>query len=846
MRATILATAISLAFISLSSAADAEAAITRHTDIPPQPLAPALQRLVKERDVQLVYRAELIADLRTPGASGQLSVVETLAQLLNGTGLTYRHLDDKTLTIQPLVVGGGKSQEPKPAGVSAEKTTQIDVHEGRIRLFRPVRLAQADQTGVAGRAGSAEPAPASASRRAAMLEEIIVTAQKRTERLQDVPISVAVLDGVALDKSTAQGVTEMLGRVPAVAANVGYQGGATLVTIRGVAAANAIGAGSSPNAYYLDSAPFGFVIHAVAPDANAYDLERVEVLRGPQGTLYGASALNGVVRVLTKDANLETTQFKARGSISSTADGGENYRGDMAVNVPLVEGKLAARAVAGHQDLSGWIDRVHTDDANDGQVNNYRLKINAQPTEALSIGLSAWLLRSDFDAPPVANDLGTHRSSMDEPTTTDYDVYSVKIGYDLPAFSVTSMSSYIDYQFDSLLDQTLIGSTTLMTNVGSEVFTEEVVLNSRNETNWRWSFGGIYRDAKDDHFQLRPPPVYVAPNHVNFTSESFAVFGQLTRLFMDGQFELTGGLRYFEDDVVMQEQSRSSVVLLPSQRIRAPASFDAVSPRLVLTWKASDRMTVYGSYSEGFRSGAHQFPAVVFANPNFPPLDADTLTNYELGAKGNLWDGRLTFEAAAFYIDWQDIQQALTVVVQQTPQVVSSVANVNGDSASGTGADLALSAAPLSGLEVGVSFGWNDLIMDEDVKSGPLILFDKGDRLNFSPEFTAGAFADYTFALGAGGLEGQLSISGNFISEQGNRTIFAGALQYSESDDLLLGRASFAIRAPDRWATTLFVDNIGNTQRTAATSIFPTLFPEWETHPRPRTIGLQIEYSFDQ
>src|SRR5687767_1647963 len=135
------------------------------------------------------------------------------------------------------------------------------------------------------------------------LEEIIVTAQKREERLQDVPISISVLSGAELDQLTSDGVLEALERVPGVVATAPMAGSGAQLTVRGVSAGGATFNGSSPIAYYLDSVPFGLVKTAIVPDSNIYDLNRVEVLRGPQGTLYGASAQNGVVRVLTNDAN---------------------------------------------------------------------------------------------------------------------------------------------------------------------------------------------------------------------------------------------------------------------------------------------------------------------------------------------------------------------------------------------------------------------------------------------------------------------------------------------------------------------------------------------------------------
>src|SRR5262249_32846561 len=156
--------------------------------------------------------------------------------------------------------------------------------------------------------------------------------------------------------------------------------GTTLMAVRGVSAAGSILKGSSPIGYYLDSVPFGFVREAFLPDVGAYDLERVEVLRGPQGTLYGASAEAGGVRGLTHEADVQKFDFKARGSVSTTDGGGTGFRGDAAINVPVVEGKLAVRAVAGYEDVAGWIDRPSKKDANYGDIQTYRLKVNAAPS----------------------------------------------------------------------------------------------------------------------------------------------------------------------------------------------------------------------------------------------------------------------------------------------------------------------------------------------------------------------------------------------------------------------------------------------------------------------------------
>lgn len=677
-------------------------------------------------------------------------------------------------------------------------------------------------TGAAGAQSNDEP------RRLKDVEEVVVTAQKREERLQDVPISVAVLGGNSLDEPTVQGVAEALSRVPGVVSALTARGGGntTQLVIRGVGPQNA---GSSTAGYYLDSLPFGFIRNSFAPDSNPYDMNRIEVLRGPQGTLYGASALNGVVRVLTKDANLDELEMKARALTSNTDHGGWNYRGDMALNVPIVEGKLAARAVVGYQDLSGWIDKPIREDANDAEISNLRLKVNARPTEQFSVALAGWFSRADFGAPPNSADGRRTTSVAEEPASNDYDAFNAKLSYEFSGVTLTSATSYIDYQQSLIFDYApFVPGTYTNTHNDAEIFAQEMTLNSNGEGPWRWSVGGIYRDAKETAYQDLLP---ILPRLLDSetTSESFAVFGELTRSFADGVFEVTAGLRYFEDDV-------SDTNNITSQS--GSDTFDATTPRVVLTWHPGDQMTVYASYGEGFRSGLSQSFIVQRAAPAFPAMKPDTLMNYELGMKGGFLDGRGTFETAVFYIDWEDVQQSLGV--QVSPSVLTT-ALVNGESASGAGFEAAATIEPIDGLTFSGSFSWNDLSLDSDVYSSNTLLFAKGDRLNFSPETTASAGADYAFPLGGNGFEGRFSISANYISKQSNRVI-AGGLLSQDGDSLLLGRTAFEVTMPKNWSVTLFVDNVGNENGVGAEDPF---LPVWDARLRPRTVGLQFDYQME-
>ncbi len=674
-----------------------------------------------------------------------------------------------------------------------------------------------------------------ADEEAVLLDEIVVTAQKRGEQsLQDVPISISVLGGNHLDAGRFQGVVEALGEVAGVSQFTPGFGGGSNVNIRGVAASSAVLSGGSTVGYYLDDAPFGFVTHAISPDASAYDIERVEVLRGPQGTLYGASALNGVVRVLTNGANLDEYEFKARTSISNTENGGENFRGDLAFNVPLVDGKLALRGVVGYNDLSGWIDKSNAKDFNDAELQNYRLKINARPSDSLFVELSLWNSHSKFGGPSVEADSGINTSVGVEPIETEYDVYGLKIAYDFSSFTVSSSTSYLEYNNSSTLDLLGNGALDLDTIFSAETFSQEIHLFSTNSGSWQWSVGGLYRDAEDDLVQALP--IFAVPVDFANESKSYAVFGELNWSFLDGKIDLTGGLRYFEDEVSQRENQRFFDDGQPL--FNATSKFDSLTPRAVLTWHASDGTTAYASYSQGFRSGFSQNVLVDSVAPGFPPVMEDTLINYELGAKGSLSNDRINYNVALYYIDWQDVQQIIAVAFQG----VTVAAPVNGEAASGFGLDVGVNFLPTDNLQLGLTFSRNDLTMDSEVRSDGLVLFEKGERLNNSAEFTAGINGSYTFAVGNSGFEGRISGSASYVSELKSSTVSAGAFFSEETDDLTTARLSFSVVSPQKkWSTMVFVDNAFD--ESGATSVEPTV-PDRLTRLRPRTVGIQVAYQY--
>jgi outer membrane receptor protein involved in Fe transport len=240
---------------------------------------------------------------------------------------------------------------------------------------------------------------------------------------------------------------------------------------------------------------------------------------------------------------------------------------------------------------------------------------------------------------------------------------------------------------------------------------------------------------------------------------------------------------------------------------------------------------MYGSFSEGFRSGVLQDFGVPIGSAK-----ADTLDNYELGAKGALWGGLVAFDTAVYYMDWKNVQQSLDVPYQS----VYTGAVVNGQSASGPGVDLSLTTQPVTGLTLGIAGSWNRLEMDKTVYSSGVVFFPQGGRLNNSPETTVSGTGAYAFPLGSTGLTGRLAASAAYTSAQlyrvnpGGPTVFQGTGQ-----PMVIGRVGVSVESAKHWMLTLYADNVNN-ERNAVVRPFEN--SDLTTRIRPLTTGLQLDY----
>jgi outer membrane receptor protein involved in Fe transport len=678
-----------------------------------------------------------------------------------------------------------------------------------------------------------------------VLEEITVSAQRRDENVKDVPIAISVLGGNTLDHSSFTSLNDALRTVPGIAMFENGQLVASTIAIRGVASNPSPLDGASIVGYYWDELSFGLIRSPLTPDLNAYDLERVEVLRGPQGTLYGANSLNGVIRVLTHDADLDEVEFKARTTLSSTQDGGESYRADAALNVPLVPGKLAVRAVVGYADNDGWVDQPQSGrkDVNDEIAKVLRLKVNARPVENFGVELTAWLSRDDRGGSSRSTVPGSSATTGPEPIGNRSDAYGLTLTYDFDAFSVLSATNSIDYSSYSVINVPIAPGNFLITRPRAKLTSQELRFSSTGEGPWKWSAGAIYRDEKDGFFQILSVFSTTSPNDINYKSESFAFFGELTRRFLDNKLELTGGLRYFEDDQSEQELSvwiPSDLIALPLQSRRVKSQ--ATTPRVVLSFRPNESSNYYASYAQGFRSGLTPSQTSLRGSKGLGPnTKPDKLSNYEIGLKRAAFDGRVSYELAAYYIDWKDTVQEVVNQLPPPNETVLYASAVNSEGISGPGVDAAASVRVTDRLDLTATVSWNDLAFDKDVRSTTGLLYLKGDRPPNSSETTAGATIDYALPLW-GEYSGQFSAGVNYTSKLLKLAATTG--DSIAGDNLLTARSSFTLKAPAGWSAMLFVNNLTNEDGRTQASLADLRNSLGVDRLRPRTYGVQVDYNF--
>ena len=650
--------------------------------------------------------------------------------------------------------------------------------------------------------------------------EIIVTARKREERAIDVPIALSTFGGDELERRGADTLADFLQEAPGVGA-YDSGGGSSKITIRGISTS----LGGNENGYYLNDLPFTGVTVPLSPDVRAWDIERVEVLRGPQGTLFGEGSMGGTVRILTRNADLDRWEAKGLGFASDTHDGGFNGGVKGAFNAPIVPGVLAVRVSGTHERFDGWIDNPATGEknVNDQEYGTFRAAARFRPASRLTIDANYWRYRGDFAEGSREGDDGNVPLAFGGGSLSNYDLYGVTGRYDLGGAELFYGFALNDF-FQSATTEAFGGE--VIQSLKIHVESHEARINSTGDGPLQWTFGGYLRNARrsdDIVFAL-----FGIDNVDRTDSEARALFGEVT--YDLGRFDLTAGLRYYEEDLGGFEDN-SGVIVEDEGR-----SYRSWNPRFSIGWHPVENMTVYASAAKGFRSGQLQptFSLVLAETLGIDlpvALDQDTIWTYELGAKAELLDRKLSIEGAIFHSDWKDV--AVRVPLGNFSGLINSKGTKT------TGVELALSARPAPALTLSASGAYIDATYAEDVPNTGIL---KGVPVDAVAKFIANASMQYSFDLSS-------DVGGFFrIGWQHNSPRESRSLQNTAPGDTIdqvdarvgvdFGSLSIAL-----FTENLFNDR-GAVSNRSTNQVAPGVFDSAATRLRPRTIGIQASFNF--
>jgi len=665
----------------------------------------------------------------------------------------------------------------------------------------------------------------SSNAEATTLGTVIVSARKRDERQLDVPIAITAVTGEQIDAMGLRNVVDVINVTPG-ASSIDNGGGFTQVQIRGVSSS----LGGNDNGYYVDETPFTGVTVPWYPDTRSFDIDRVEILKGPQGTLFGEGSMGGTVRILTRKPEFDRFAAGVELDASTVKDGGNGRGAKAYVNVPLVDDRLALRIVATDEHTPGWIDDSVTgaQDVNDSDVRTFRGKLRFSPTDRWNIDLAYWKYENESTAASnTAYDDMTNNSFL--ASDNSWDSKSLTSVYDFEGSQI--VYAFSDGNIHYPQDGALGGGLTLTAEIDMGIRTHELRWASTGERALDWTVGYYKRDAERiDAIEI---PGIISSNSRQ-TNKAQAVFGEVTAELPDPAWSLTAGLRYFEDKIdAIDVGSDGSVSTLNG-------TFDSWNPRLSLSWKPAENATIYASAAKGFRSAQLQPISSILLAQQFgvdlpSVIDADTIVTYELGAKTTLADGKVLLEGALFRSNWDKV----AVRVPITPQI-NGLANSDGTTTNGVELNLVYQPNQAWMLQVGGS--WIDAVYAEDVPNTPL---DKGTAVYNVPKTTLHASASYGWDIGEQ-LRGTVSGYVNYSSAR-ETSLTTG----TPGDALTQLNLRTGLESPAGWAAYLYGSNLTNEKgainaRGATELDADGAFVRFGPADRlqPRTFGVLLRYDY--
>jgi iron complex outermembrane recepter protein len=712
--------------------------------------------------------------------------------------------------------------------------------------------------------------------------EIIVTAQKRPQVLIDVPQSVTVVTGGTLEQQHATNFQDYLKLIPGLQLSQDTPGEGRLI-IRGL---NTGGIASTVSVY-VDESPFGsstgLVNGAVlAADFDTFDLNRIEVLRGPQGTLYGASSLGGVLRFVTNAPSTAGIEARARVGLQDVDNGGVGALLNAMINVPITA-TIAFRASGSYRKDPGFINSIGTSgpDAfgniltadiakgiNGDRVFGGRASLLFKPSSTTTIRLTAIAQNIDSDEPTVIEaDPVTLRpvhglvesQFVPQFSNLHYRLYNATGTFDLGFANLTTSTSYSKQDQRLRNDLTFALSGLIRLFIGPNEFIEPQVTNLTKfteeirlagQTHFAdWLVGGYYSHEKgfiqQDLTAVEPgtlTPIDVIPvfgiplAHLELPSKykEIAAFADAT-VHLTQQFDLQFGGRYSKND----QSSRQTVVsaLLGSSDDFGSSSEHVFTYSVAPKYKLNQNTTIYARVAKGFRPGGPNAIAPD-APADLRTFHSDSAVSWEAGVKAQTPDHLFSVDAAAFHINWRNIQLFTTFVVNNVPFTVNS----NGPSAKSDGVELTATARPLPGLDLSLNGAYTNARLTGDTPADVGGL--KGDQLPFTPKLSFAMNADYHWQLSLG-VRARVGGSYRHLSRQ-KSDFQAGTSQLN-----IRPYGVFDLNAGldfGRFNLDAYVKNLGNSH--GITSVVGTATPIFPNGAigtgiiRPRTIGLSLGFNY--
>jgi iron complex outermembrane receptor protein len=693
------------------------------------------------------------------------------------------------------------------------------------------------------------------------LDEVVVTATKRVENLEDVPISISVLNSDTLQKSGAQSFEDYLPAVPSTS-YVTQGNGRDRINIRGVSSLPG-DLGQSTTGIYLDEAPVGEVTGGLA-NLDLFDLDRVEVLRGPQGTLFGAGSMGGAIRLILAKPKLDEFSGTASLTGSETAHGGGNYDLHAVLNAPLIDQTLAMRLMVGDRRDSGFIDDPFTrhENVNSHRQESGRFELLAKPTTDLSVLLTAIFQRDTTGGNPFADiGAGPYEQTRYYPEASEYEtrLVGLTVNDDFEWANFTSAtnflgkSSYFGQDVTSALgalaevvtDAPLApGAGIGLANGGfNHVFSQEFRLASADRGRIRWVVGAFYSHQHVVQTQVFDtsfasqfagfPALYSGTS--DFTYEQIAGFGEVNFLLTD-DWTFTAGVRsaHFKNT-----DTETSDGLLGAGG--APQTYEdtenKTTPKFSLQYAINPEDMVYATASQGYRIGGPNPPVPVSecaadlaalglaeAPGQYKP---DSIWNYEVGSKNRLLDNRLTVNGAVYYIDWKNIQ-------------VSENLNcgfdfgANAGSANSKGAELEIAAKPMKGLSLTAS---GSLTNAQFTATLPDVGIVSGTRVPGVSRYTYDLAAEYAVEAYGGSNFFHADYQG--IGPMLNGFLTVSTTRRIPAYELLNLRVGHS-QGP--WDVELFAKNV--LDRRAVIYIRANSTANYSELAQPQTIGINIQRHF--